>query len=66
MGSEMSRRGFLAGVAGAAAAGALRTRSAEAQARTLTIWHTEVSDVSVRRCRSREDPPRAPAGTRDF
>jgi multiple sugar transport system substrate-binding protein len=44
----LGRRGFLAGVAAAAAAGALRPRSADAQTRTLTIWHTEASDVSVK------------------
>jgi multiple sugar transport system substrate-binding protein len=44
----MTRRGFLAGVASVAAGGALRPRSAHAQARTLTIWHTEASDISVK------------------
>jgi multiple sugar transport system substrate-binding protein len=45
---RFSRRAFLAGVAGAAGAATLRPRSAVAQTRTLTIWHTEASDVSVK------------------
>jgi multiple sugar transport system substrate-binding protein len=44
----MNRRGFLAAVGGAAGARVLRPRAADAQTRTLTIWHTEASDVSVK------------------
>ncbi|MBI2454773.1 MAG: extracellular solute-binding protein [candidate division NC10 bacterium] len=48
---SISRRGFLKGVAAAAGAGlgpAILTRSAQAQTRTLQIWHTEASDISVK------------------
>jgi ABC-type glycerol-3-phosphate transport system substrate-binding protein len=46
---RISRRGFLQGVAAAAAAGAgLRPPEARAQARTINVWHTEASDVSVK------------------
>lgn len=49
--TKISRRGFLKGVAGATGAGIgatfLRGR-ADAQARSLTIWHTEPADVTVK------------------
>lgn len=47
----ISRRGFLKGVAGAAGAGigaGLLPPEIRAQARTLSIWHTEASDISVK------------------
>jgi ABC-type glycerol-3-phosphate transport system substrate-binding protein len=48
---RISRRGFVKGVAGAAAAGLganIIARRAEAQTRTLTIWHTEASEIAVK------------------
>ncbi|HSC71307.1 MAG TPA: extracellular solute-binding protein, partial [Candidatus Methylomirabilis sp.] len=47
----ISRRGFLKGVAGAAGAGigaSLAPPEARAQTRTLQIWHTEASDISIK------------------
>ena len=49
--TRISRRGFLKGVAAATGAGlgpAIWTRRAQAQARTLQIWHTETSDIAVK------------------
>ncbi len=49
--ARINRRTLLKGVAGAAGAGlapAILTRSAQAQTRTLQIWHTETSDISVK------------------
>jgi multiple sugar transport system substrate-binding protein len=48
---SLSRRGFLRGLGVAAGAGAglqVLAREAPAQQQTLTIWHTEASDVSVK------------------
>lgn len=46
---RMRRRDFLRGLAGAVGAGAAGgARRAHAQARTLHVWHTEASDVSMK------------------
>jgi ABC-type glycerol-3-phosphate transport system substrate-binding protein len=44
----VSRRGFLKGATGAAAAAGVLPRRADAQSKTLTVWHTEPSDPAMK------------------
>jgi ABC-type glycerol-3-phosphate transport system substrate-binding protein len=44
----VSRRGFLKGATGAAVAAGVLSRRADAQSKTLTVWHTEPSDTAMK------------------